>query len=45
MPVVAVRLPSPGYFHTARIQIRAGRDFTAADAYGKPRVVARNPSS
>ena len=39
MPVVAVRRPSPGYFHTARIQIRAGRDFTAADAYGKPRVV------
>ena len=39
MPVVAVRLPSPGYFRTSRIQIRAGRDFTNADAYGKPRVV------
>jgi putative ABC transport system permease protein len=36
---VAVRLPSPGYFRTSRIQIRAGRDFTNADAYGKPRVV------
>jgi predicted permease len=39
MPVVAVRLASPGYFHTARIEMRAGRDFTDADAYGKPRVV------
>jgi putative ABC transport system permease protein len=28
LPVVAVRLPSPGYFHAARIQMRAGRDFT-----------------
>jgi predicted permease len=39
MPVVAVRLSSPGYFHTARIPIRAGRDFTDADGYGRPRVV------
>ncbi len=39
LPVVAVRLPSPGYFHTARIQMRAGRDFTDTDGYGKPRVV------
>jgi putative ABC transport system permease protein len=39
MPVVAVRLASPGYFETARIALRAGRDFTAADAYGRPRVV------
>ena len=27
MPVVAVRLTSPGYFRTARIQMLAGRDF------------------
>jgi predicted permease len=39
MPVVAVRLASPGYFHTARIPLRAGRDFSAADGYGTPRVV------
>jgi predicted permease len=39
MPVVAVRLPSPGYFKTARIQMVAGRDFTAADSFGKPRVL------
>jgi putative ABC transport system permease protein len=39
MPVVAVRLCSPGYFHTARIQMRAGRDFTDGDGYGKPPVV------
>jgi putative ABC transport system permease protein len=39
MPVVAVRLASSGYFHTARIQMRAGRDFSEADGYGKPRVV------
>jgi predicted permease len=39
MPVVAVRLTSPGYFHTARIPMRAGRDFRAADGYGSPRVV------
>jgi predicted permease len=39
MPVVAVRLSSPGYFHTARIPVRAGRDFSAADGYAAPRVV------
>lgn len=39
MPVVAVRLPSPGYFKTARISFVAGRDFTEADGFGKPRVV------
>ena len=39
MPVVAVRLPSPGYFKTARIPFVAGRDFTDADGYGRPRVV------
>jgi predicted permease len=39
LPVVAVRLPSPGYFATARIQLRAGRDFNDGDGYGKPRVV------
>ena len=39
MPVVAVRLPSPGYFKTARIRCVAGRDFTDADGFGKPRVM------
>jgi putative ABC transport system permease protein len=39
MPVVAVRLPSPGYFATARIQLVAGRDFTPADTLGAPRVI------
>ena len=35
-PVVAVRLPSPDYFKTARTALLAGRDFTDADGYGKP---------
>jgi predicted permease len=39
MPVVAVRLSSPEYFETARIQLRVGRDFSDADGYGKPPVV------
>ncbi len=39
MPVVAVRLASPGYFEAARIRMLAGRDFTAADGYGMPAVV------
>jgi putative ABC transport system permease protein len=39
MPVVAVRLASPGYFDTARIALRAGRDSSDADGYGRPRVV------
>ena len=39
MPVVAVRLPSPGYFQTARIPFVSGRDFTDADGFGKKRVV------
>jgi predicted permease len=39
MPVVAVRLPSPGYFETSGITVISGRDFTAADGFGKPRVV------
>jgi predicted permease len=39
MPVVAVRLPSPGYFSTARIQLLAGRDFTAEDTLNAPRVI------
>ena len=39
LPVVAVRMPSPGYFTTSRIQMLAGRDFTEADGFGKPAVV------
>jgi predicted permease len=39
MPVVAVRLPGPGYFKTARIPFITGRDFTEADGFGRPRVV------
>ena len=39
MPVVAVRLVSPDYFKTTRIQMLAGRDFTVADGHGKPAVV------
>ena len=39
MPVVAIRLTSPGYFRTARIRMLDGRDFEPADGYGKPRVV------
>ena len=39
MPVVQVRMPSPGYFKTAKIPLVSGRDFTAADGYGRPRVV------
>jgi predicted permease len=40
MPVVAVRLTSPGYFRTSKIQLLAGRDFTEADdAFGRPPVV------
>jgi putative ABC transport system permease protein len=39
MPVVAVRLPSPGYFETARIKLLKGRDFTESDGFGKPRVI------
>jgi predicted permease len=38
-PVVQVRLPSPGYFKTARIAFVAGRDFTDADRKDRPRVV------
>jgi putative ABC transport system permease protein len=39
LPVVAIRLTSPGYFGTARIQIRKGRDFNEADTLGRPGVV------
>lgn len=39
LPVVAVRMISPGYFHTARVAMVAGRDFTDADGLGAPRVV------
>jgi predicted permease len=39
LPVVAVRLTSPGYFATSRIQLLAGRDFTDADDFGRPGVI------
>ena len=39
MPVVAVRMTSPEYFKTARIQMLGGRDFTDADGFGTPAVV------
>ena len=40
MPVVAVRLTSPGYFRTARIRMLSGRDFTDADnQFGRPPVI------
>jgi predicted permease len=38
-PVAALRLISPGYLRTLRIALRRGRDFTAADALGRPPVV------
>ncbi len=39
LPTVAVRVPSPGYFAVARIPLRAGRDFTDGDTFGKPGVI------
>ena len=39
LPAVQVRLPSPGYFETAKIALVKGRDFTDADGFGRPRVV------
>ena len=39
LPVVAVRLSSPGYFATAKIPLMSGRDFTDADGLGRQRVV------
>jgi predicted permease len=39
LPVVAVRLPSPGYFSTAKTALIAGRDFTDADTVGRSPVV------
>ena len=39
MPVVAVRMASPGYFAATKIQLLAGRDFTDADGHGKPAVM------
>ena len=39
LPVVALRMPSPGYFTTARIPFLTGRDFADSDTLGSPRVV------
>src|SRR5688500_6993910 len=39
MPVVAVRVASPGYFAATKIPLLAGRDFSDADGYGKPAVI------
>jgi predicted permease len=39
MPVVGVRVASPGYFTTMKIPFLAGRDFTDADGHGKPAVL------
>ncbi|MBY0493604.1 MAG: ABC transporter permease [Cyanobacteria bacterium] len=39
LPVVQVRMASPDYFATAKIRFVSGRDFTAADAFGTPRVL------
>jgi predicted permease len=39
LPVVAVRVASPGYFTTMKAALLAGRDFTDADGYGRPAVV------
>jgi predicted permease len=39
MPVVALRMASPGYFKTMRISMLSGRDFTDDDKIGAHRVV------
>jgi predicted permease len=39
LPVVQVRMSSPGYFATAKIPLVSGRDFTAADGFGRRRVL------
>ncbi len=39
LPTVAMRAASPGYFRTARIPLRAGRDFTDADDFPSPKVI------
>jgi putative ABC transport system permease protein len=39
LPVVAVRLASPGYFAAARIPLVSGRDFTDADTFTSPKVL------
>ena len=36
---------SPGYFQTIEVPLLAGRDFTAADAAGSPRVVLVNETA
>jgi putative ABC transport system permease protein len=37
-PIVSVRMPTPAYFHTARVQFVSGRDFADSDALGRPLV-------
>ena len=39
LPVLAVRMASPGYFKTLKIPFITGRDFTDADGFKRPRVV------
>src|SRR6202050_11803 len=41
-PVGAFRVVLPGYFHTMRIPILQGRDFTSGDVLGAPHVVIIN---
>jgi predicted permease len=38
LPVVQVRMSSPGYFATSKIPLVSGRDFTAGDGFGRRRV-------
>lgn len=39
LPQVASSVITPGYLRTLGIPLRSGRDFTAADSQGRPRVV------
>ena len=44
VPKAAFRAVFPGYFHTMRIPLLGGRDFTTRDDAGAPRVVVINQS-